>query len=112
MINLQLMKEKKDEISKLNDFLELYLNEQKEKILAIFKSIIKDEYRPSFYAARVVIDSSKDRIIVYAIIKNPVPTEQDDGIMFIFDTSKLEFVDSKKSLYDNLISVNKGYLSL
>lgn len=112
MININAIKEQKMEIKKLNDFFDSCMEEQSNKISVLFKSLIKDEYKSSIYVNSASISFEDGQIIVCATIINPVPTEQDNGEVYRFDISKLEFISSKEDLYDNLLSGEVAYLNM
>jgi hypothetical protein len=112
MINLDLLLEKEQEIANLTEFFDGYKLEQKEKVVELFKSLIPKLYQVGLSLLPQHCVIKKDEITLYVIEKSPIPTEQDTGLTFVFDTTNISELTSKEDLYNAFVSGNKGYLTL
>ena len=108
MVNFNLIKQQKQAAETAQKSYEDFLASQKEIIKTLFKSLLREEYHGSTYISDVFFTSAS--VDVYLVIKNPVPTEQDYGLIFKFDSSDIDSISNSSELYYRFASGDKDYL--
>lgn len=112
MVNFGLLEQQHDAYLAAEKSYSAFLQAQKAIVIDLFKSLIRTEYRASTYVHDVHFKADKHLIEVYLFIKNPVPTEQDHGLIFKFSTADIDGISNRAELFNQLVSGDRDYLAL